>query len=151
VSKAKSNLRSDSSRVSQEEDWRSEVREELGDDYVQSILNFERMEVEKFKEFNGKIKKFVQKRQGINPTRMRKIYEVVRQAKSPEALLLAMPRLAYLVGREDRKENKKLIGTIFVVLQDSAEGMKSTEDLRGIQHFAEALVAYHKFYSVDKK
>ncbi len=151
MSKAKSNLRSDSSRVSQEEDWRSEVREELGDDYVQSILNFERMEVEKFKEFNGKIKKFVQKRQGINPTRMRKIYEVVRQAKSPEALLLAMPRLAYLVGREDRKENKKLIGTIFVVLQDSAEGMKSTEDLRGIQHFAEALVAYHKFYSVDKK
>ena len=64
---------------------------------------------------------------------------------------MAMPRLAYLVGREDRKENKKLIGTIFVVLQDSAEGMKSTEDLRGIQHFAEALVAYHKFYSVDKK
>ena len=81
MSKAKSNLRSDSSRVSQEEDWRSEVREELGDDYVQSILNFERMEVEKFKEFNGKIKKFVQKRQAINPTRMRKIYEVVRQAK----------------------------------------------------------------------
>ncbi|MDK2896918.1 MAG: CRISPR-associated protein Csm2 [Candidatus Atribacteria bacterium] len=150
MSPVKGNPRYNSPRVSPEEEWRSEAQKDLGSNYVQSILNFEKMEIEKFKEFNEKIKKFVQKRQGINSTRMRKIYEIVHQAKNPEAFLLAIPRLAYLVGREDRKENKRLIGTIFVVLQDSAKGMKSPEDLRGIQRFAEALVAYHKFYSIDQ-
>jgi CRISPR type III-A-associated protein Csm2 len=57
-----------------------------------------------------------------------------------------MPRLAYMVGREDSFQEKERIGTIFVIFEDCANNIKTQEDLRSIQRFAEALVAYHKFY-----
>ncbi|BER91807.1 MAG: CRISPR-associated protein Csm2 [Candidatus Atribacteria bacterium] len=138
--------RSGASGVPQEEQWRREVREDLGPDYVKKVLNFDRLDIEQFKQFNEKVKSFVQKRSKINSTRMRKIYEIIHRARSPQEFLLSIPRLAYMVGREDNPWEKKLIGAIFIVFNDCAAGVKTQEDLRSIQRFAEALVAYHKFY-----
>lgn len=138
--------RGGTSGSSQEEQWRREVRQELGPDYDQLILRFDRLDIEQFKQFNEKIKTFVQNRHKINSTRMRKIYEIIHRARTPQEFLLNIPRLAYLVGREENPKDKNLVGSIFVVFEDCARGIKTQEDLRSVQRFAEALVAYHKFY-----
>lgn len=130
-----------------ENKWLQKVKRELGDDFVERILRFEQMEPSEFKEFNERLKQFVQDHQEINPTRMRKVYEVIRNAEKLSDLLLGLPKLAYMVGKEEQKKKKDNLGRLYVIFAESVNQAGDERALQNIRKFAEALVAYHKFYS----
>jgi len=133
--------------ASQEERWRKNLRDVFSTpSYAEKILRFDRMEMDEFKEFNQKLKDFMrQQASKINSSRMRKIYEMIKGAKSESDLLLTVPRLAYIVGREER--DRDAIGLVITLLSDAILAMKTREDFKGIQKCAEAMVAYQKYYS----
>jgi len=133
--------------ASQEERWRKNLRDVFSTpSYAEKILRFDRMEMDEFKEFNQKLKDFMRQQAGkINSSRMRKIYEMIKGAKSESDLLLTVPRLAYIVGREER--DRDAIGLVITLLSDAILAMKTREDFKGIQKCAEAMVAYQKYYS----
>lgn len=126
------------------------VKRELGDDFVERILRFERMEPEAFKAFNERLKQFIQRRKDINSSRMRKVYEVIRSAESLSDVLLGLPKLAYMVGKEENKAKKDQLGVLYMAFAASIDRAKDEKDLQGIRKFAEALVAYHKFYGDNR-
>jgi len=131
---------------SQEKRWQDVLQKSLGENYPVNILSFENMEMEDFKQFNQKLKEFVKERTAnINSTRMRKIYEIVKNSKNEKELLLSLPRLAYIVGREDR--DKESVGLVITLLSEAILAMKTNDDFKGIQKCAEAMVAYHKYFS----
>ena len=104
------------------------------------------MGMDEFKEFNQKLKDSMKQQAGkINSSRMRKIYEMIKGAKNEHELLLTVPRLAYIVGREERYRNS--IGLVVTLLCDAILAMQTREDFKGIQKCAEAMVAYQKYYS----
>ena len=133
--------------ASQEERWRKNLRDVFSTpSYAEKILRFDRMGMDEFKEFNQKLKDFMRQQAGkINSSRMRKIYEMIKGAKSESDLLLTVPRLAYIVGREER--DRDAIGLVITLLCDAILAMQTREDFKGIQKCAEAMVAYQKYYS----
>ena len=135
---------------SREKDWLNSAKEELGENFVDRVLSFERMDPEAFKAFHERLKKFIQNRKEINPSRMRKVYEVIRGAESLPELLLALPKLAYMVGKEEKKNLKNDLGVLYTVLAESINRARDAKDLQSIRKFTEALVAYHKFYADSK-
>ena len=132
---------------SQEERWRKILKETFStSDYSEKVLHFDRMGMEEFKKFNQKLKDFMKNRaEKVNSSRIRKVYEMVKGAKNENDLLLSIPRLAYIVGREDR--DREPIGLVITLLSDSILAMQTREDFKGIQKCAEAMVAYQKYYS----
>jgi len=132
---------------SQEERWRKNLKDFFSTpNYAEKVLRFERMGMDEFKEFNQKLKDFMKQQAGkINSSRMRKIYEMIKGAKNKHDLLLTVPRLAYIVGREERDRNS--IGLVITLLCDAILAMQTREDFKGIQKCAEAMVAYQKYYS----
>lgn len=136
---------------SPEEHWRKTLQEFFKTaDYPEKVLQFERMGMEDFKIFNQQLKDFIRERvKSVNSTKLRKIFEIIKNAKDGRELLLAIPRLAYIVGRED-KVNKDSVGLVITLLSDSILSLQSNEDragYKGIQKCAEAMVAYHKYYN----
>lgn len=128
-----------------EENWRNEVKSALGENYINNVLMFDRLEMDKFKDFNDRLKGFI-KNVDIGTSRMRKIYEIIRSAKDQRSLLTSLPILAYIVGKEVGR-NREEVGKIVTLLSDCIYKMKSDEDLKGIHKFAEALVAYQRYFS----
>ena len=136
---------------SPEEHWRKTLQEFFKTThYPEKVLQFERMGMEDFKIFNQQLKDFIRERvKSVNSTKLRKIFEIIKNAKDGRELLLAIPRLAYIVGRED-KVNKDSVGLVITLLSDSILSLQSNEDragYKGIQKCAEAMVAYHKYYN----
>lgn len=127
-----------------EEDWRNKVKSALGENYINNVLMFDRLEMDKFKDFNDRLKGFI-KNVDIGTSRMRKIYEIIRSAKDQRSLLTSLPILAYIVGKEVGR-NREELGKIVTLLSDCIYKMKSDEDLKGIHKFAEALVAYQRYF-----
>jgi CRISPR-associated protein Csm2 len=142
-----SNPRESFSHDVREEKWLKSAKEELGENFVDRVLSFERMDPEAFKAFHERLKKFIQNRREIHSSRMRKVYEVIRGAESLPELLLALPKLAYMVGKEEKKND---LGVLYTVLAESINRAKDAKDLQSIRKFTEALVAYHKFYADNK-
>lgn len=134
-----------------EELWRERARSVLGKDYVQKILVFgEDLDINEFKDFNQKIQDFIKERtEGITSSRLRKVYDLIKKAKSVSELLYTIPHLAYMVGREENKRKKDALGELYVVLKDAIENAEKDKHLKNIQKFTEALVAYQKFYGKD--
>lgn len=131
-------------KVDIEDNWRSEIKKLLGENYVEDILKFDRLEPEEFKTFNNKLKAFI-KGIDIGTSKMRKIYEIVKGAKDQRYLLVTLPMLAYMVGKETGK-NMNEVGKIVTVISDCIYKMQTEDDFRGIQQFTEALVAYHRYF-----
>lgn len=144
------NSRDLGSKRSPEEEWLQKAKEGLGKDFVNKVLSFENMSPEDFKVFNEKLKNFVLKRKEINPTRIRKVYEIIRASEDLSSLLLALPKLAYMVGKEENEKRRKDLGVLYQVFSESIKEAKNEQDLQGIRKFAEALVAYHKFYCSNR-
>ncbi|MGQ9746660.1 MAG: type III-A CRISPR-associated protein Csm2 [Candidatus Caldatribacteriaceae bacterium] len=114
---------------------------------MNKVLNFENMPPGDFKVFNEKLKSFVLKRKEINPTRIRKVYEIIRTAEDLPSSLLALPKLAYMVGKEENEKRRKDLGVLYQLFSESIKKAENEQDLQGIRKFAEALVAYHNFYA----
>lgn len=131
-------------KVDIEDNWRSEIKKLLGENYVEDILKFDRLEPEEFKTFNNKLKAFI-KGIDIGTSKMRKIYEIVKGAGDQRSLLVTLPMLAYMVGKETGK-NMNEVGKIVTVISDCIYKMQTEDDFRGIQQFTEALVAYHRYF-----
>ena len=136
---------------SPEEQWRETLQEFFKTaHYPEKVLQFDRMGMDDFKIFNQQLKDFIQEWvKSVNSTKLRKIFEIIKNAKDGKELLLAIPRLAYIVGREDVK-TRDSVGLVVTFLSDSILALQSNEDLEGfksIQKCAEAMVAYHKYYS----
>jgi len=137
---------------SQEEQWRKTLQEFFTTaNYPEKVLQFERMGMEDFKIFNQQLKDFIKESaKNVNSTKMRKIFEIIKNAKDGRELLLAIPRLAYIVGREDIRVRRDSVGLVITFLSDSILALQSNEDragFKGIQKCAEAMVAYQKYYS----
>jgi CRISPR-associated protein Csm2 len=136
---------------SPEEQWRKTLQEFFKTaHYPENVLQFERMGMDDFKIFNLQLKDFIRERaKNVNSTKIRKIFEIIKNAKDGRELLLAIPRLAYIVGREDIRVRES-VGLVITFLSDSILALQSNEDragYKGIQKCAEAMVAYHKYYS----
>jgi|YelNatPaOPRAMG01_1025707.scaffolds.fasta_scaffold11504_2 CRISPR/Cas system CSM-associated protein Csm2 small subunit len=135
-------------RRDDEAGWRENIKSSLGENYVTRILNFEKLDLDEFKEFNNKLKEFIRtKSDNIGTTKMRKIYEVIKTAKDQRALFTSLPILAYMVGKELNRGERDKVGRIVTLLSDCIYAMKTEEDFKGIQKFAEALVAYHRYFN----
>lgn len=128
-----------------EEEWRNQVKSSLGEDYVQKVLMFDRLEPEKFKEFNNRLKDFIRGKD-IGTSRMRKIYEIVKRADNQRSLLVSLPILAYIVGKEADRRRRDQIGEIITLLSDCIYKMKTEDDFKGIRKFTEALIAYQRYF-----
>jgi len=132
-----------------EEELRNEIRKKLGDNYVESILNFTDLESEKFIKMIDNIKEFIgelTQARAITSTKMRKIYELIKKSNSLNQLLLQIPYLAYMVGRETSVRSKNELGKIYIIFKDVIEKAKDDKHIYNIKKFAEALVAYQKYY-----
>ncbi|MEN2984805.1 MAG: type III-A CRISPR-associated protein Csm2 [Dictyoglomaceae bacterium] len=136
---------------SQEENWRRNVENLLGKNYIEKILSLENLDVEEFREFNQRIQNFISERaEDISSSRLRKIYELIKKAQDLSDLLLAIPYLAYMVGKEEKRNKKNALGELYVVLKDSIEKVgNDKKQLKNIQKFTEILVAYQKFYGKE--
>lgn len=137
-----------------EEEWRNEIKSSLGEDYVQKVLRFGELSLEEFRNFNDRIKGFIEKRsgrKGIGTTKMRKIYEIIKSAKEKRELIASLPLLAYMVGKETEKNKKNCVGEVITLLSDCIYKMESDEHFINIQKFTEALVAYNKYFSSDSE
>jgi CRISPR-associated protein Csm2 len=132
-----------------EEELRNEIKEKLGDNYVDNILNFTNLESEKFINMINNIKDFIgelTQDRDITSTKMRKIYELIKKSNSLNQLLLQIPYLAYMVGRETSVRSKNELGKIYIIFKDVIEKAKDDKHIYNIKKFAEALVAYQKYY-----
>lgn len=140
-----------------EESFRNSLEKDLGEfknNYVDLILNFSNLSPREFINFNEKIKEIINsmtsKKQPITSTKMRKIYFRIKNSKDLNELLLQIPYLAYMVGRE-KKETREDLGKIYILFKDSIEKVEKEEQIDNIKKFAEVLVAYQKFFEEDKK
>jgi len=131
--------------------WKENVTKKLEQSFSNKILNFDNLELEEFKKFNKQIQDYMQERaSNITSSKLRKIFEIIKKAKSVTDLVMALPYLAYLVGREDSKSKKEALGEIYILLKEPI--MQATDDkthVKNIQKFMETLVAYQKFYGKD--
>lgn len=141
----------DRNNRSPEENWRSNVSAVLGEDYVQKILSFNKLDTNEFKNFNNQIQSFVKNiANNVSSSRLRKLFELIKKSKNSNDLLMTIPYLAYMVGREENKGKKEALGELYVVLKDTIEQVKDEkEHIDNIKKFAEVLVAYQKFYGKD--
>ncbi|MGC8971619.1 MAG: type III-A CRISPR-associated protein Csm2 [bacterium] len=134
-----------------EDELREEIKENLGD-YVENILNFTSLDSAVFIDINDRIKEFIRiltQSKAITSSKMRKIYELIKKSSTLNQLLLQIPYLAYMVGRETSARSRKDLGKIYIIFKDVIERAKNDEDIRNIKKFAEALVAYQKYYEED--
>jgi CRISPR-associated protein Csm2 len=95
------------------------------------------------------IKRFIEELtqdRDITSTKMRKIYELIKKSNSLNQLLLQIPYLAYMVGRETSVRSKNELGKIYIIFKDVIEKAKDDKHIYNIKKFAEALVAYQKYY-----
>lgn len=135
-----------------EDELREEIKEKLGDYYVENILNFTSLDSAVFIDINDRIKEFIRiltQSKAITSSKMRKIYELIKKSSTLNQLLLQIPYLAYMVGRETSARSRKDLGKIYIIFKDVIERAKNDEDIRNIKKFAEALVAYQKYYEED--
>lgn len=141
----------DRNNRSPEENWRSNVSAVLGEDYVKKILSFNKLDTNEFKNFNNQIQSFVKNiANNVSSSRLRKLFELIKKSKNSNDLLMTIPYLAYMVGREENKGKKEALGELYVVLKDTIEQVKDEkEHIDNIKKFAEVLVAYQKFYGKD--
>jgi len=132
-----------------EEELRNEIKNKLGNDYIDNILNFTKLESEKFIKMINNIKDFIKELtqdKDITSTKMRKIYELIKKSDRLDQLLLQIPYLAYMVGRETSVRSKNKLGKIYIIFKDVIEKAKDEKHIYNIKKFAEALVAYQKYY-----
>ncbi len=138
---------------SQEETWRIEAKRILGENFVNRALGFQELNIEEFKDFNYKIQEFVSRiAKDITSSSLRKVYDLIKKSKDASDLLFTIPYIAYMVGKEENIGKKNALGKLYVVLKDSIEEVKNEEKhVKNIKKFAEALVAYQKFYEGTKR
>lgn len=135
-----------------EEELRNEIKNNLGEDYINNILNFTDLDPPVFIEMNNKVKTFIEnltKSKGITSTKMRKIYELIKSSNTLNKMLLKIPYLAYMVGRETSPGSRKDLAKIYIIFKDAIEKAKDDRHIYNIKKFTEALVAYQKYYGED--
>ena len=131
-----------------ENDLRNSVKAILGENYISNILSYTQLDPEDFINLDNKIKNFIKENTGknkITSTKMRKIYERIKKAQNLNELLLQIPFLAYMVGKE-KNEAREALGKVYIIFKDLIENAKNIKDIENIKKFAEALVAYQRFF-----
>lgn len=132
-----------------EDELREEIKRDLGNNYVDNILNFTNLEPSSFIDVNNSIKAFIQgltQSRAITSTKMRKIYELIKKSNNLNQMLLQIPYLAYMVGRETSTRSRKELGKIYILFKDTIEKAENDKHIHNIKKFTEALVAYQKYY-----
>jgi CRISPR-associated protein Csm2 len=131
--------------------WRENITKKLEQNFPNKILNYDNLELEEFKKFNKQIQDYMkEKANNITSSKLRKIFEIIKKAQSVTDLVMTLPYLAYLVGREENRSKKDALGEIYILLKEPI--MQATDDkthVKNIQKFMETLVAYQKFYGRD--
>jgi len=147
LNKSKNDSQRENEKIT-ENDLRNDVKAILGENYVSNILNYTQLDPKDFISLDSKIKNFIKENTGkdkITSTKMRKIYERIKKAQNLNELLLQIPFLAYMVGKEKR-EARRALGRVYIIFKDLIENAKNIKDIENIKKFAEALVAYQRFF-----
>lgn len=118
------------------------------EDDVRKILNLTGENAEFFvKKAEECAEEFSKEKIGISPTKLRDFYDYVKQMDKYDKVKLHLlkPKLAYAVGKEEKREKKELLGkfqkTMEKLIDKTNEG-----NFENFVSFFEAIVAYHKVH-----
>jgi CRISPR type III-A-associated protein Csm2 len=85
----------------------------------------------------------------ITASQLRNVFNLVKDAETPDELELKRIKVAYIAGRTDKK--KKGMHALLEIVDKMIESVKGDKTkLKGLQLFIEACVAYHKYYDTMK-
>lgn len=123
-----------------------EMKEKMGKNYDE-ILKSERQDENKFIEAVKELMKFLlgggKQKDNISSSQLRNIFTRVRKAKDPKQLHILRPKLAYVYGRPNTKQEMK---KLLVLLDDLIQRVNNENQVIEFKNFFESIIAYHKFY-----
>lgn len=81
----------------------------------------------------------------ITASQLRNVFNLIKDAVTPDELELKRIKVAYIAGRTDKKKNG--MHDLLEIVDRMIESVKGDENkLKGLKLFIEACVAYHKYY-----
>lgn len=88
------------------------------------------------------IEKFVaQEGKNLSTSQLRNIYDKTKKTTNVNELKLIRPNLAYIAGRSNNDNEKKLLAFIDLLIKEL-----NSNQVKEFHIFFESVVAYHKFY-----
>jgi len=90
-----------------------------------------------------KLEQFVAKNvRGITSSQLRKLFDLIHKAKSPQMLAMQRPQFAHMIAKQPKEEAKHimLLADELVVIVSQINDLYS-----GYPHFIKSLVAFHKY------
>jgi len=117
---------------------------------VDKILNLQDESVEEFiKTAEDCAKKF----KGISSSKVRDFYDYVKSIEkyNKVKLHLLKPKIAYAVGRADKKDNKYSLQCFQKTMEDLINKTNDDKQFNNFKKFFEAIIAYHKIHGVKQK
>ncbi len=93
---------------------------------------------------NEALENFVKKNvRYIKYAQIRTLHKAIKDAKSNSDLIKTMPLLAYIQGRQEKKEAKEFVR---IIRESINNAIKQNISKDAIDNFIDAVVAYHKLY-----
>ncbi|HQI41150.1 MAG: type III-A CRISPR-associated protein Csm2 [Ignavibacteriales bacterium UTCHB2] len=127
----------------EEERFNNELTTQFGSNYQSYFKNPDQLEynsyINKLKDF---ISSLLQKSDNITTSQLRNVFSLAKKARAKEQLQIIRPKLAYVYGRSDKDELKKLL----FFLDHQITNVNSNDDVKKFQDFFESIIAYHKYY-----
>jgi len=125
-------------------DPRKEYEESLkkffGNNYINLILSDDK---EDYNSYIDKVERYVEKNlRSISTSQLRNIFSQIKGKKDAKDLWLLRPKLAYVAGREDKKQMKEL-----VYLLDQLIKNVDDKNINKFIDFFESIIAYHKYFN----
>ncbi len=78
----------------------------------------------------------------ISTSQLRNVFPAIKSESDFSRLARLRPQLAYISGKSDKDEQRKLI----YLLDQMIVKITSPDQLKAFQYFFEAIIAYHKYY-----
>ncbi len=124
-----------------ERDFKIQLAKELQtEDYVTFFLNSDK---QKLSQYIDGIKSFVKSvGDNISTSQLRNVFPAIKTETDYQQLARLRPQLAYISGKADKDEQRKLI----YLLDQMIVNITSADQLKAFQYFFEAIIAYHKYY-----
>lgn len=123
-------------------------------DYIDLILNFNKLEASEYNNLVVSIKNYlnevikkkgkkeVKRWENISSSQLRNIFSKVKSTNDFIKIILIRPKLAYVGGRTDSKEVKE----IAFLFEQLISKIDNNEKLQSFKDFFEAIIAYHKYF-----
>jgi CRISPR/Cas system CSM-associated protein Csm2 small subunit len=116
---------------------------------LEDILNLGKLENPK--PVYDKLEEFIQQNvRGITSTQLRKLFDLIPESPTKETLLMQRPQFAHMIAKQPN-ESAKNIMLLVDEMTITANQVGKDHLLKGVNHFLQSLVAFHKFHEVLSK